>query len=187
MKRIAIIGSSGAGKTQLARDLGFMLNIGVIHLDRFFWQSSWKGTSRDTRIDFLQSLVQHEQWIIEGTYLDSSEPRLNAADTIIFLDTPTWLCLLRIILRHLKLKGQPRLDLPDGCSDNLSLRLILKVLTFRVRHHEELSQKLHNYRSKQVIRLHSGREVKNFLAQLQQGTDEKMDSHASDSAVAALA
>src|SRR5579859_7311827 len=84
MEKIVIIGPPGAGKTTLARELGPMLNIKVYHLDRLFWECCWKAKARDTRIDILQKLVLEKQWIIEGTYLKSSEPRLEAADTINF-------------------------------------------------------------------------------------------------------
>lgn len=175
--RIVIIGSPGAGKTTLAIQLGKILEIPVFHLDRFFWQPCWIGEPGDVRKEKLEKLIQQEQWIIEGTYLRSSEPRLRAADTIIFLDMSTWLCLRRVIYRHFKDiiyhkfkdKKRSRPDLPDGCSSNQHLRrMLLKVLFFRIRHHEELSQTLHNYESsKRVFCLHSPEEVESFLIEIQ--------------------
>ena len=85
MKKIVIIGSSGAGKSTLARELGSILKIKVFHLDRFFWQRCWKRETSDTRIDILQDFVREKQWIIEGSYLSSSELHLHEADTIIFV------------------------------------------------------------------------------------------------------
>src|SRR5260221_13717615 len=120
MDKIVIIGSSGASKTTLARELGSILKIKVYHMDRFFWQRGWKEKTRDTRIDILQGLVREKRWIIEGTYLSSSEPRLEAADTIIFLDFSPLLCLYRIIKRHRVSHGCPRRDIPEGCTDKLT-------------------------------------------------------------------
>ena len=185
--RIDIIGSFGAGKTILALQLGEILKTPVFHLDCYFWLPGWKEKPGDVRIKILKELIQQEQWIIEGTYLRSSEPRLQAADTIIFLDISTWLCLKRIFYRYFK-DRRPRPDLPAGCSSNLNPWRIGKVLFFRVRHRKELSQKLHSYESsKQVIWLRSPEEVENFLAELQQEANEKMNSHTSDSAVGTLA
>jgi len=174
MDKIAIIGSPGSGKSIFAHQLGELLNIEIIHLDRHFWQPDWKEKPRDARIEILKDLVRQEQWIIEGTYLGASEPRLNAADTIIFLDIPPWLCLHRIRQRHHKYKGQFRPDLPEGCSDKLNLKCVLKVLGFPLRGRKMLKQKLPNYKSKQIIRLRSAKEVKDFLAQ--QGADEKRNA-----------
>ncbi len=171
MNKIAIIGSPGAGKSTFAKILYSMLKMKVYHLDRLFWKHGWERKDRDTRIDILQALVREKQWIIDGTYLNSSELRLNAADTIIFLDIPPWLCLYRIRQRHNKYKGQPRPDLPDGCSDNLNWICVLKVLVFPFRGRRTLKQMLRSYKSKRIIRLRSGKEVKDFLAQ--QGTEDK--------------
>jgi adenylate kinase family enzyme len=176
MKKIAIIGSPGSGKSTLADQLGKLLDIKVFHLDRYFWQSGWKEMPRVDRIEILKDLVRKEQWIIEGTYLSSSEPRLNRADTIIFLDIPFLLCLQRIIHRHNEYKGQSRPDLPDGCSDNFNLFRILKVLVFPMRGRITLKQKLRKYKSKQIIRLRSGKEVEAFLAQQARVAGEKRDS-----------
>ena len=165
MDKIAIIGSPEAGKSTLAHQLSKSLNIEIIHLDRYFWQPDWREKPRGARIEIMRELVRKERWIIEGTYLDSSEPRLNAADTIIFLDIPPWLCLYRIRQRHNKYKGQPRPDLPDRCSDNLTLTCVLKVLAFPFRGRRTLKQKLHDYKSKRIIWLRSRKEVKDFLAQ----------------------
>ncbi len=171
MDKIAIIGSPGAGKSTFARQLGESFNIEIIHLDRYFWQSDWREKPRDARIEILKDFVRKEQWIIEGTYLGASEPRLNAADTIIFLDIPPWLCLHRIIQRHNTYRGQSRPDLPEGCTDKLTLHRMLKVLVFPFQDRRTLLQMLRSHMSKQIIRLRSGKEVRDFLAQ--QGAEDK--------------
>ncbi|SRR6266487_3276271 len=175
MDKIVIIGSPGAGKSTLARKIGRKLHIKVVHLDRKFWQPGWKEKPRDTRIEILQELVREKQWIIEGTYLGSSEPRLKAADAIIFLDIPPFLCLQRIIKQHYKCQGHPRHDLKEGCEDKLNLIRILKVLAFPFRGRRTLEKKLRNYQSKQIIRLCSSKEVEDFLAQLRQDVNDQRD------------
>ena len=166
MKRIAIIGPSGAGKTALAKKLAIMLGIKACHLDRLFWQRGWKGETGETRIDILQNfLLLRNEWIIEGTYLRSSGPRLEAADTIIFLDTFPLLCLLRIILRYIKCRQcVHRRDIPEGCKDKLTPYRMLKVLAFPIWEHRRLERLLNNYQSKDIIRLKSRKQVEAFLA-----------------------
>jgi adenylate kinase family enzyme len=173
MDKIAIIGSPGAGKSTLAQQLGESLNIEIIHLDRYFWRPDWREKPRDARIEILKDLVRKERWIIEGTYLDSSEPRLNTADTIIFLDIPLWLCLHRLMKRHREYHGRSRRDIPEGCTDKLTLHRMLKVLAFPLHDRRTLMQKLRNYKSKQIIWLRSRKEVEDFLAQQKQGTDDQ--------------
>lgn len=177
MKRIVIVGSSGAGKTTLAQRLGPILQIKVVHLDRLFWQRSswkekkqnWQGKPRDIRVAILQKVIQEKQWIVEGTYFYSSKPALDMADTIIFLDMPLLLCLARIFKRHHESFGRSRRDLPEGSTDRLSLRSIRKVLLFPFGDGKAFKQRLQNYESKHIIRLRSPKEVDEFLAQLEHG------------------
>ena len=188
MEKITVIGSAGAGKTFLARKLGSKFHMKIVHLDRLFWERDWKGKTKDTRIDILEKLVQEKQWIIEGTYISSSEPRLYAADTIIFLDTAPLVCLLRIIRRHHpllcllhKIRGHQkyhwssRRDIPEGCIDKLTLFRIFKVLVFPFQERRTLEQKLHYYNTKQIIRLRSSKEVEDFVAQLRQDVNDQRD------------
>lgn len=165
MEKIVIIGSSGAGKTTLARNLGSILKIKVFHLDRVLWRRDWEKIARERRIDILEKLVMDRQWIIEGTYPLSSESVLKAADTIIFLDMPFLLCLKRVFKRHREKHGRRR-DLPDGSTDKLDLHLIWKVLTFRFKDKGTFQQMLDNRKpGQEVIQLYSSKEVKEFLAQ----------------------
>lgn len=167
MEKIAIIGPSGAGKTVLARILSGKLNIKVYHLDRLFWKSGWQSIEGATRIDIMESLIREKRWIIEGTYIRSSIPRLDEADTIIFLDTPALVCLWNVIRRHLRDHGQFRRDIPEQSVDKLNLLRIYKLLVFPIQDRIKLAQKLLNYGSKEVIRLRSQKSLEDFLAQLE--------------------
>ena len=175
MNRIVIIGSPGAGKSTLARRLGRKLQIQVVHLDRIFWQPGWKEKPRNRRIDIQQERIRKKKWIIEGTYLDSSEPRLEAADTIIFLDIPFYVCFQRIFVQRFMHQGEYRHDLNEGCKDRLNLKRILKVLVFPIRGRRALKQKLRSYGSKQIFWLRSNSDVDDFIMQLQQGVDYKKE------------
>lgn len=170
MKRITIIGPPGAGKSTLAKELERIHHIKIYHLDRIFWErerkgksrDKWKGKSRDTRIGILQNLIGEKQWIIEGYYLKSSEPRLEAADTIIFLDMPPLLCLRRLWQRHHEQRS--RRDIPQECTDKFTPFSLLKILSFQLRRRTQLSRKLAKYRkTKNIIHLHSPEEVSAFL------------------------
>lgn len=171
MAKIAIVGSPGAGKSTLARKLGNLLKIEVIHLDKYFWQEGWQEQPREVWEDFQQRLVILQNWIIDGTYLSTSEIRLEAADTIIFLDRSPILCLWRVIKRHFKYAKQPRPDFSEVCLDRLNLKYIIKVFcVFPLRDRKHLLHKIQAVdklnsqgASKQVITLRSEGEVLDFL------------------------
>ena len=167
MKKIAIVGSPGSGKTTLARDLDSLLKIKIFHLDRVFWERDWKRITGETRIVRLQKCATEERWIIEGFYINSFTTHLEEADTIIFLDLPPFLCLQRIVNRHKEYRGKLRRDLPKGCTDKLTPLRMLKVLLFPLKEKRKLEQLLDIYesRSKSIIRLRSTEQVENFLAE----------------------
>jgi adenylate kinase family enzyme len=47
VRRVAVVGSSGAGKSTFARDLGARTGLPVVHLDRPFWRPGWVETPRE--------------------------------------------------------------------------------------------------------------------------------------------
>jgi adenylate kinase family enzyme len=174
MNRIVIIGPPGAGKSSLARELGSINNITVYHLDRLFWFPEWKEKPKDDRIDILQNIVRERQWVIDGTYLNTSELHLETADTIIFLGIPPFVCIWRLLKRHQEYDRRSRRDIPMGSTDKLTLFLILKVIGFPFQSRRTLHQRLRNYNSKQIFWFRSTREVEVFLSLLIPHTDKKM-------------
>ncbi len=144
MKKIVIIGSPGAGKSTFAQQLGAILGIKVIHLDRYFFEPglNWKEYPREDRIRIEQRLIEGKDcWIIEGSYLSSSDYRLQMADTIITLDMPGWLCLWQAFRRRFWHQGL-RPDLPENCKDRLRIFYILKILIFPHRGRKLLLSKI---------------------------------------------
>lgn len=178
MEKIAILGPSGAGKSWLARELSSTLGIKVYHLDRLLWLPGWIRKDRETRIDIQQDLAREYLWIIEGMYLRSSEPRLNEADTIIFLDPHPLVCLLHLISRHSRDHGYPRRDIPEGCTDKLALEQLVTLLIFPLKERRQIMHIIQVYnKDKYIIWLRSRNEAEDFLTQLKLIVNEKMDDY----------
>jgi hypothetical protein len=109
MQRIVILGNSGSGKSTLARAIGERLGLPVVHLDRLFWSPGWVEPEAEVFRDQVRSALARDAWVCEGNYARRTfDLRLPRADLIIWLDTPRWVCLKRVVLRSLS--RRPRAD-----------------------------------------------------------------------------
>ena len=166
MKRVAIIGSGGAGKTTLARALGERTGLPVIHLDRLYWNTGWVETPHDEWLKRQNSLLAQERWIVDGNYGSTMDVRLAAADTVIFLDLPRLRCLWRVFKRRLRYHNRSRPDMNEDCPERLTWEFLRFVWTYPKTRRPVILEKLGRLGDKRVIRLWSVLEVEAFLARL---------------------
>lgn len=99
-KRIVIVGTSGSGKTTLARRLAAKHGIPHIELDVLYWQPGWVETPMPEFIGKIEKVLhENTDWVICGNYNDARKLTLPAATHIIWLDTPLYLNLWRVLKR----------------------------------------------------------------------------------------
>ena len=164
MKRIAIIGSGGSGKSTLARQLGAILGLEVIHLDSIFWRPGWVETPDEEWITIQQELVKKETWIIDGNYGGTQGIRLEAADTVIFLDLPRHICLWRVIKRWHRYAGRSRPDLAPGCPEKLDLSFLAWLWNYPNRSRPSILERLKRYsEGRRIVVLRHPHDVRKFL------------------------
>ncbi len=142
MKRIMIIGSCGAGKSTLARQLKDILKLPLYHLDQFYWQAGWVEKPKSEWEPIVQALAKKEAWIIDGNYGSTMDLRLERADTVILLLVPTYKALYRVISRTIKYWRTTRPDMTEGCRERFDLEFLHYVLTFNLRNKSALLKKL---------------------------------------------
>ncbi len=168
MKRIVIIGSGGAGKSTLARRLGEILKLEVLHLDRLYWQSNWIKPPKDEWSERVAEMLKKDSWIMDGNFGGTMEIRLAACDTAIFLDFPRITCLYRILKRRIKYRNTNRPDMSEGCNEKIDLDMLGWVWNFPITAKPKIDEKLREFESKKtIICLKSDREVEKFLLNLQ--------------------
>ncbi len=56
-ERILVIGCPGTGKSTFSKQLGSILNIEVIHLDKHFWKPGWVQSTKDEWYDAVSQLL----------------------------------------------------------------------------------------------------------------------------------
>jgi len=167
MKKIAIIGSGGTGKSTLAKELGQILNLPVYHLDSFFWKSGWIQIDESDFDHILKSLIVEDKWIIDGNYQRTMDMRFQEADTIIYLDYPTYISLFRVIKRRIQYHGKTRPDMGAGCKEKIDLEFIKWILNYRKNKRPKYLEKLSKLKDSKTVQIFkSPRELKDYLTQL---------------------
>jgi adenylate kinase family enzyme len=165
VKKVMVIGCSGAGKSVFSRRLGAITGLPVIHLDQHHWRPGWVDPPKDVWRDQLAELLDRAAWIMDGNFGSTMEMRLAHCDTAIFLDFPRHVCTWRVLKRALTYRGTTRPDLAPGCPEKIDLPFLKWVWDFpkRSRHHvlERLSRVADRI---SIVKLHNDRETDEFLA-----------------------
>lgn len=165
MKRVAVVGPGGAGKSTFARELGQRTAIPVVHLDHHFWKPGWVETPSDEWRALQSELLSGETWIADGNYGGTLNIRFVRADTVIVLSLPSWRCVARVLRRWWEHRGR---DIQaDGCPERMNLAFLRWVWRYPIDSRPRLDSALRQHRDRvRVVELTSTRQMNDFLEQL---------------------
>jgi adenylate kinase family enzyme len=164
VRRIAIIGCSGTGKTRLANALGAKLELPVVHLDREFWQPGWVEPDKVDWAERVRELVSGDAWVTDGDFTGTYDIRLPEADTIVFLEASPVVCTLRVLRRWIRWRGRVRPDLAAGCWEQFDLKFLRYIWGYRHTRRPAALARIDALRAgRRVEVLGSKREVARFL------------------------
>ena len=102
MPRISVIGTSGCGKTTLARQLSQRLNIPHIELDALHWDPEWTPAKTDEFRRRVSAAIAGESWTACGNYGAVRDLVMARADTLIFLDYSMTVVFTRVVRRTVR-------------------------------------------------------------------------------------
>ena len=108
MKKVIVIGCPGGGKSTFARMLYEKTGLPLYYLDQMYWNADRTTVDRAVFHERLRSTIEKESWIIDGNYGSTMEMRMEACDTVFFLDYSLEVCLSGIEDR----RGKSRPDMP---------------------------------------------------------------------------
>jgi adenylate kinase family enzyme len=165
MRRVVILGCAGAGKSRLANALAETVGLPTIRADQIFWRPGWTDPDNDAYRTEIDRLTAGDGWIFDGIPGRVADIVLPRADTVIWIEQPALLCVLRAYGRTLRFLGRTRPDMAAGCPERLSTRLWRYATQFNSAMRPRIGAWLEAYApTTPMIRLNGDRAVALFLA-----------------------
>jgi adenylate kinase family enzyme len=101
VKRVAIIGTGAGGKTTLARALSDHLHAPHHEVDAVVFREDWTRAPVSEVARTLDAWLDDDAWVIDGLGPRACvERRLDAADTVVWIDLPLRTHLARALRRR---------------------------------------------------------------------------------------
>ena len=172
VQRLVIVGSTGSGKTTLARAASLRLHIPVIEMDSLYWGPGWTPTPRPALREKVAALVAADAWVVDGSYRNAvGDIVWSRADTLVWLDYPLRTILWRVWCRTVR-RLWTREVLWNGNRERFRTAFLSKESLFvwavrmHARRRREYAEALPLHPLLAVVRLRSAGEVKRWLASL---------------------
>lgn len=162
MQRVLIIGPCGAGKSTLAAALGPKLGLPVFHMDQLNWQPGWVESSKDAIREKLATIIAADHWLIDGTYGGTLAPRLDRADSVLYLDYPIRLRVARLLKRIWTYRGRARPDMTEDCPERFDLGFLFYLLRWNSGPKLRLEAALKGHAHK-IVRFRDPAQLKRWL------------------------
>jgi adenylate kinase family enzyme len=166
MKKIAVFGKPGSGKSTLSKALASATGIPLHQLDSILYDKSGDQVDRKTYDRKHESLLIHDSWIIDGfDLMGPFNKRLSAADTLIYIDLSYVVSYWLVTKRLLKSLFFTPEGWPEGCSVFSGTLQSYKVLKQCPKFwNDEFLQKLENLsENKSLYVIRSTSELKGFV------------------------
>lgn len=171
--RINVMGTSGSGKTSVARRIAKKLNIPYVELDELFWKPNWTESTDEEFFPKLEEALSVDGWVLDGNYTRTIPIKWKRCQMAVYLDLPFHIVLYRIIKRSL-IRGFKNEELWAGNKETVlkhlftrdSMILWTMKTFFTNRKRFAINSKNPEYSHIKFVRLRSKKEIGNFVTQL---------------------
>lgn len=174
MKKVAVFGNAGGGKSTLSKKLSQITGLPLHILDKIKYHPGGAEVPHEDYKRIHQEILHTERWIIDGFgSMETLWPRLDEADTLVFVDLPLYVHFRWVTKRLITGYFQP----PEGWPQNSpilksslssyrALWLCHKYLTPKYREYIEQAQS-----SKSVYHIRSTQQISQFFQSIAQITN----------------
>jgi len=173
LRRIAVVGTSGSGKTTFARRAAEHLGVPHVELDAIFWGPGWTQTPVDEFRARTAVALAGDAWTTDGNYGKVRDIIWSRADTVVWLDYSLPLVMWRVLTRTLRriitreeLWSGNRETLREAVLSNDSI-ILYSLRTYRQRK-RQFQDLFHDpgYAHLHLVHLRSPRAARRWLEQL---------------------
>ena len=169
-QRIVVVGTTGSGKTTLARQLAQGLGLPHIELDALHWEPDWVEAPDEVMRQRVVEALQVDQWVVDGNYHTVRDIVWSQANLVVWLDyrlpVLLWRLWWRTIIRQITRKELWNGNRERFRANFLSRESILlwQLQTYRRRRREYPQMfALSEYSHLRVVRLRSPGETHRWL------------------------
>ncbi|MFK8138784.1 MAG: AAA family ATPase [Bdellovibrionales bacterium] len=175
MNKIIVIGTTGSGKTTLAKEISTKLKLPHIQLDSLFWKPNWEEASDQEFFSKIRDAIRSDQWVVDGNYSRTQSITLSEADTVVWIDLPFWQTFYQLIFRTLG-RIRSKQELWENTGNKESLKMMFSrdsiLLWFFKTYHRNRKKYLKMMSDSsngeiRFIHLKSNSEKKEFLQNIQ--------------------
>ncbi len=170
-RRISVRGTSGCGKTHLARRIATALGIPHIDMDAINHSPGWVETPKEKAEPVVAEAVAQEAWVNDGNYGKWKHLTLPRTQLAIFLDFPFPLVLWRGVARTFR-RCWSKEEIWPGCRETWGRSFFSResliwwlVTTFRRRRRQIAQYETDpDWSHVTMVVFRSHRELENWLA-----------------------
>ncbi|HEY9634545.1 MAG TPA: adenylate kinase [Coleofasciculaceae cyanobacterium] len=174
MKKVAVFGNAGGGKSTLSKRLSEITGLPLYVLDKIQYQAGSAEAPHEDYKHTHEKILATDRWIIDGFgCMETVWVRLNEADSLVFIDLPLYVHFWWVTKRLLTGSFKP----PEGWPENSpilkssiksyrALWLCHKYLTPRYRQYTEQAQS-----TKSVYHIRSTEQIAQFFESIENETN----------------
>jgi adenylate kinase family enzyme len=173
VRRISVVGTSGAGKSTVGRQLARDLGVPFLELDSIYHQPGWVPLAPPEFRRRVAEAAAGDGWVIDGNYSAVRPLVWERADTVVWLDLPRRTVMRQLIWRSLR-RAAFRAELWNGNRERWANLFTWvpedSVISWSWHHHPVYRERYAAaaedpaYARLRFVRLRSHAEIRHFLA-----------------------
>jgi GTPase SAR1 family protein len=168
--KIVVVGTSGSGKTTVARELAHRHGVPHVELDALFHGPNWAETPAEEFRRRVAAATDGDGWVVDGNYESKlGDLVLGRADTVVWLDLPLRVALARVTRRTV---GRIRTGEELWSGNRESWRggffgwesMFVWTIRSHLRNRRVRPGRFERHPNLRIVRLRSAREVESYLS-----------------------